>query len=88
MRVTIYFKDSIKKDTDDKNRMFKAIKSKSWTPDKNYHTIDAFAEAVKKDIEYTKTFNPKQTHTNLSKGEREAIKELTKRKDIVATNAD
>ena len=45
-------------------------------------------KAVKKDIECTKTFKPKQPHPNLDKGEREAIKELSKRKDVIITNAD
>ena len=60
--------------------MFKANKNKGWTPHKNHHTIDTFVEAVKIDIESTKTFKPKQPHPNRDKGEREAIKELSKRK--------
>ena len=28
--------------------MLKANKNTGWTPDKNHHTIDTFAEAVKK----------------------------------------
>ena len=68
--------------------MFKANKNKGWIPGKNYHTVDTLVEAVKKDIECTKTFKPKQPHPNLDKGEREAIKELSKRKDIIITNAD
>ena len=63
-------------------------KNKGWTPDKNHHTIETFVEAVKKDIECTKTFKTKQPHPNLGKGEREAIKELSKREDIMITNAD
>ena len=66
--------------------MFKGDKNKGWTPDKNHHTIDTFVEAVKKDIECNKTFKPKQPHPNLDKGEREAIKELSKREDIIITN--
>ena len=67
--------------------MFKASKNKGWTPDKNHHTIDTFVEAVKKDIECTKTFKPKQTHQNFDNGEREPIKELSKREDNITTNA-
>ena len=36
-------------------------------------------QAVKKDIECTKTFKPKQPHPNAGKSEGEAIKELSKR---------
>ena len=34
------------------------------------------------------TFKPKQPHSNLDKGEREAIKELSKSEDIIITDAD
>ena len=44
--------------------------------------------SYKKDIECTKTFNLKQPHPNLDKGEKEAIKKLFKREDIIITNAD
>ena len=47
--------------------MFKAKKSKGWTPHKNLHTSDTFFETVKKDIECTKTFKHKQPHPNLDK---------------------
>ena len=39
----------------------------------------------KKDIEHTKTFKPKWPYPNL---EREAVKELSKREDIIITNGD
>ena len=50
--------------------------------------MNTFVEAVKKDIECAKTFKPKQPHPNLGKDEREAVKELSKREDIIITNAD
>ena len=55
---------------------------------KNHHTIDTFVEAVKKDIECTKTFKPKRPYPNLDTGEKEAIKELSRREDIIITKAD
>ena len=81
--------------------MFKVNKNR--TPDKNHHTIDTFVEkkAVKTDIECTRTFKPKQPYPkctrtfkpkqpypNLDLGERETIKELSTREDIVITNPD
>ena len=42
----------------------------------------------KKDIECTKTLEPKQPYANLDKGGRETIKELSKMEDITITNAD
>ena len=68
--------------------MFKTNKNKGWTPEKNHHIIDTFVEAVKKDIECTKTFKPKQPHSNFDKCEREAIKELSKMEHIANTNTD
>ena len=88
IKLKAHFKDSTNKDTDDENTMFIVNKNKGWTPDKNHHTIDTFVEAVKEDIECTKTFKPKQPHPNLEKGERKAIKEPFKRGVIIVTNAD
>ena len=59
IKLKAHFKDSINKGVDDKNRMVKANKNKGRIPDKNNHTIDTFVEAVKNDIECTKTFKPK-----------------------------
>ena len=51
--------------------MFKANKNKGWAPNKNHHTIDTFAEAVKKDIECTKLSNPNnQIQTSIRAKER------------------
>ena len=68
--------------------MFKANENKGWTSDKNHYNIDTFVETVKKDIKCTKTSKPKQPYPNVDKGEREAIKELSKKEDIIITNAD
>ena len=63
-------------------------KKKGWTPDKNHHTSDTFVEAVKEHFKCTKTFKPKQSHPNVDWGEREESKQLSKREDIIITNAD
>ena len=47
IKLKAYFKDSINKDTDHKNKIFKANKNRCWTPDKNHHTTDKFDQAVK-----------------------------------------
>ena len=90
IKLKTHFKDSIKKDIDDENTIFQANKNKSWVPDKNHCSIDTFVKAVKKDIECTKTFRLKQPHPNLDKSEKgiKKIKELSKREDIIMTNAD
>ena len=76
------------KKNDDKNRLFKQNKNKKWTPPNNHHTINTYVEAVKKDIEQSKTVPPKKIRSNLSKDEKVALKDLSKRDDIIITNAD
>ena len=76
------------KDTEDKNRLFKANENKGWTPGKNHHAINNIVEAVEKGIECTETSKSKQPHPNLDKGEKEAVKKLSKREYIIITNAD
>ena len=56
--------------------------------DTRQDTTDTFGEHIQKDIEYTKTFKPKQPHQNLNKGEKKATKELSKKKNIIITNAN
>ena len=48
--------------------------------DTRQDTIDTFGEHIQKDIEYTKTFKPKQPHQNLNKGEKRQLRNYQKRK--------
>ena len=68
--------------------MFKQNKNKKWTPSNNHHTINTYVEAVKKHIEQSKTVPPKKIRSNLSKDKKLALKDLSKRDDIIITNAD
>ena len=54
----------------------------------NHHTIKTYVEAVKKDIEQSKTVIPRKLRPNLSKDEKVALKGLSKQEDIIITNAD
>ena len=63
-------------------------KPKKWTPPNNHHTINTYAEAVKKDIQQSKTVTPRNIRLNLSKCEKLALKDLSKRDDIIIANAD
>ena len=58
------------------------------TPPNNHHTINTYVEAVKKDIEQSKTVTPRKIRPNLSKDEKVALKDLLKQDDIIITNAD
>ena len=83
-----YFKDTPNDKNDDESRLFKQNKNKKWTPPNNHHIINTYVEAVKKDIEQSKTVTPRKLRSNLSKDERVALKDLSKREDIIITNAD
>ena len=54
----------------------------------NHHTINTYVEAVKKDIDQSKTVTPRKLRPNLSKDEKVALKDLSKRDDIIITNVD
>ena len=62
--------------------------NKNKTPPSNHHTINTYVEAVKKVIEQTKTVPPKKITSNLSKDEKVALKDLSKRDNIIIANAD
>ena len=72
----------------DENRLFKQNKNKKWIPPNNHHTINRYVEAVKKDIKQSKAVPPRKIRSNLSKDEKEALEYLSKRDDIIITNAD
>ena len=76
-KLKAHFKDSINRDIDDQNRLFKANKQ-DLTPDKKHHTSGTFVEGVDKDIECTKTFRSKKSHPNVDKGERGNSKSIQK----------
>ena len=83
-----YFKDTPSNKNDDKSRLFKQNKNKKWTPPNNHHTINTYVEAVKKDIEQSKTVTPRKIRPNLSKDEKVALKDLSKPDDIIITKVD
>ena len=88
IKLKAYFKDTPNNKNDDENRLFKQNKNKKWTPPNNHHTINTYVEAVKKDIEQSKTVPPKKIRSNLSKDEKVALKDLSKRDEIIITNAN
>ena len=65
----------------------KKLKQKR-APPSNYHTINTYAEAVKKHIDQSKTVTPRKIRSDLSKDEKVALKDLSKQDDIFITNAD
>ena len=84
----MYFKDTPNNKNDDENSLFKQNKNKEWTPPKNLHTISTYVEAVKKDIEQSKTVPSRKIRSNLNKDKKVALKDLSKRDEIIITNAN
>ena len=83
MKLKAYFKDTPNNKNDEESRLFKQNKNNKWSPSNNYHTINAYVETVKKDIEHNKTVTPRKIRPNLSKDEKLALKDLSKRDDIL-----
>ena len=77
IKLKAYFKDRSNNKNDDKSRLFKQNKNKKGTPP-NHHAINTYVEAVKKDLEQSKTVTPRQIRPNLSKDEKVALKDLSK----------
>ena len=63
-------------------------KTKTKNGPNNHHTIKTYVEAVKKDIEESKTVPAKKMRPNLIKVEKIALKELSKRDKIFINNAE
>ena len=87
MKHKTYFKDKTNNKSDDEIRLFKQSKNKKWTFQNKHHKKSVYLQAVTKDIEQSKTVTPRKIRTNLSKYEKVAVKDLSKRDDIIFTNA-
>ena len=91
IKLKAYFKDSPNETNSKKSELYFPSKT-NWTPKDNHHSIETYIEAVKKDLNETidkpyKDSKKTKSH-NLSKGEIEALSYLSKRDDIIITNAD
>ena len=91
IKLKAYFKDNPNETKSKKSELYFPSKT-NWTPKDNHHSIDTYIEAVKKDLNETidkpyKDSKKTKSH-NLSKGEIEALSYLSKRDDIIITNAD
>ena len=64
-----------------------ARRYKNWTPKFNHHSVDTFISCVTKELIKESKVNP-IPHDNLSPKERQTLKELSSRDDIIITKAD
>ena len=69
---------NIKDTPNDKNDVRAGCSNKTKTKNGLLHTRNTYLEAVKKDIEQSKTVTERNIRSNLSKGEKIALKDLTK----------
>ena len=88
IKLKAYFKDTESTTKKDENKIFIPEKQKPWTPSRNHHSIETFIDLVQHDINDAKMLNIKRPKDNLTKGEQKALEELSKRDDIIITNAD
>ena len=88
IKLKAYFKDTESTTKKDENTIFIPEKQKPWTPSQNHHSIETFIDLVQHDINDPKILNTKRPKDNLTKGEQKALEELSKRDDIIITNAD
>ena len=87
IKLKAFFKDTDNNYEKDEHDIFK-INTKKWTPSENHHTINTFIDLVEYDVNEATQEETKNYRPNLTKGEKEAMKELSKREDIIITNAD
>ena len=63
------------------------IKEK-WTSKETHHTVSTYIDLVENDINALMKQPTKKLRSNLTYKEHTAMEELTKRKDLIITNAD
>ena len=83
-----YFKDSSEQQYEKNEATLFKQQNRNWTPHRNHHSIETFIDIVQKDIDKMKQENLIEVKHNLTKGEQLALDELSKRDDILITNAD
>ena len=66
----------------------KLKKRSTWILKENNYSIETFIELVNKDVESLITGKPKKTKSNLDKGKKDTLKELSEQTDVLITNVD
>ena len=83
-----YFQDKSDQPIRDYTNTFQPKSKTKWTPKENHHSIETFIDVIKKDIDQEKILENVKTRNNLDRGERDALKYLSDRDDIMITKAD
>ena len=85
-KLKAHFKDSINRDIDDQNRLFKANKQ-DLTPDKKHHTSGHLLKLQIK-ISNVLKLSDLKNHIQTSIRVKEEIQKVSKREDIIINNVD
>ena len=85
IKLQTYFK-STEQNLDD--GQFRVSHKQTWTPNENQHKVETFTQAFQNDLEKEEQILKQIPRTNLSKKEKNALKTLSKREDIIITKAD
>ena len=88
IKLKAYFKETETTTKKDENTIFIPEKQKPWTPSQNHHSIETFIDLVQHGINDAKILHTKRPKDNLTKGEQKTLEELSKRDDIIITNAN
>ena len=67
---------------------FRVSRNKIQAPKENNHTVGTFAKVFQNDLEKEEQILEPIPHSTLSKKEKDALKTLSKREDIIITKAD
>ena len=59
-----------------------------WTPKQTHHTVETFTEAFKNELKEEQNKQTQLPKNNLTTKEREALRDLSSREDIIITKAD
>ena len=82
------FKDQYNEKLNTNDQIFKHQRTKKWTLNKNHHIIKTYVEATGKELKQQGDITENKGYSNLSKGERIAMKKLSDHTDIIITKAD
>ena len=88
IKLKAHFKDQYNEKSNKEDQIFKHHSKKKWTPNKNHHTIETYIEATEREHKQQGDISKTKGYSNLSKGGRIAMKELSDHTEIIITKAD
>ena len=87
-KLKAHFKDQYNEKLNTEDQIFKPQSNKIWTPNKIHQTVEIYIKATEGELKQQGDISSHKGYSNLSKGERIAMKELSDHTDIIITKAD